>query len=44
MGYQAEIAFDEDIPGLQVALCRKAQIVLLLFLRQGLGEAPGGQL
>ena len=44
MGHQAEVAFYEDVAGLQIALGGKLQIMPLLLLRQGPGEASGGQL
>ena len=44
MGDQAEVAFYEHIPRVQVALGCQVQIVLLLLPGQGPGEAAGGKL
>ena len=44
MGHQAEVAFYENVAGLQITLSGALQIMPLLLLRQGPGEASGGQL
>ena len=44
MRHQAQVPFDQDVPGLQVPLLRKGQVVPLFGLRQGLGEGAGGEL
>ena len=42
MSNQAEVAFDEDVAGFQVALGAEVQVVFLLLGGQGFGEAAGG--
>ena len=44
MCHQSQIAFYQDVSGFCVALGAEGQIVLFLFLCQGLGEAAGGEL
>lgn len=44
MCHQAEVAFDEDIPCLQVPLGSEGEIVLFLLRAQRLGEASCAQL
>lgn len=39
MGHQAQVALNEDIPGIQVPLGREGQVVFLLFFGQRFGKA-----
>ena len=44
VGHQAQVAFDEDIPGLQVSGGGQGQVVPLLLGGEGPGKAAGGKL
>ena len=44
MGHQAEVAFYENVAGLQITLSGALQIMPLFLLRQGPGKTSGGQL